>query len=225
MVLTVYKEQSTAALNSLSESYSNLDTLLSSSRTLVSSLLRSQKSDTWYLETAFYILIGTIIWLVFRRLLYGPMWWLLWLPLKIFYRVTFSLLGVVGLASSAAQSTAVGNVVTPEVGATGTVQTIITDTPSVVPEITASMDAASTEGSPVSTAGRIMQEIEGLADQSQRGSQQEEQREQPRDPKDEEMNVEDKSPEERARQDAMPRNPKKRMWEENVDGDSKKDEL
>ncbi|EPQ65829.1 BgtA-20995 [Blumeria graminis f. sp. tritici] len=74
--------QSTAALAQLSESYSSLDTLLSSSKNLLSTLLRSQKSDTWYLETAFYVLITTIAWLVFRRLFYGPLWWILWLPLK-----------------------------------------------------------------------------------------------------------------------------------------------
>ncbi|TPX22951.1 hypothetical protein DIZ76_014832 [Coccidioides immitis] len=38
-------------------------------------------------------------------------------------------------------------------------------------------------------------------------------------------NVDDISPEERKRQEEMPRNPKKRMWEENIDKASKKDEL
>lgn len=80
-------EQSTAALSTLSESYNNLDTLLSSSRTLVSSLLRSQKSDTWYLESAFWLLVTTICWLVFRRILYGPGWWLLYLPIKLVWRL------------------------------------------------------------------------------------------------------------------------------------------
>ena len=76
-------EQSTAALADLGEHYTNLDTLLANSRSLLSSLVRSQKSDTWYLETAFYILVTTIIWLVFRRFLYGPLWWFVWLPLKL----------------------------------------------------------------------------------------------------------------------------------------------
>ena len=83
----IEKEQSTAALSTLSESYNNLDTLLSSSRTLVSTLLRSQKSDTWYLESAFWLLVTTICWLVFRRILYGPGWWLLYLPLKLAWRL------------------------------------------------------------------------------------------------------------------------------------------
>jgi len=81
-------ENSTKDLVTLSESYSNLDTLLSSSRSLVSSLIYSQKSDTWYLESAFFILTATIGWLVFRRLIYGPGWWLLYLPTKWLYRLT-----------------------------------------------------------------------------------------------------------------------------------------
>lgn len=141
------------------------------------------------------------------------------------YRVTFSLLGAVGLASSASQSTAVGSVVTPEIGATGPIQTVIADTLSTVPEITASTDSASTVESPESTAERIMQEIEDMADQAKR-EQQEQQEQAQGSIEDEETNVDDISPEERARQDAMPRNPKKRMWEENVEGgDAKRDEL
>ncbi|EMC94942.1 hypothetical protein BAUCODRAFT_519515 [Baudoinia panamericana UAMH 10762] len=65
-------DQSSAALAELGEHYSNLDTILSTSRNLLGTLLRSQKSDTWYLETAFYILITTLVWLIFRRLLFGP---------------------------------------------------------------------------------------------------------------------------------------------------------
>ncbi|KAL8714916.1 MAG: hypothetical protein Q9220_001429 [cf. Caloplaca sp. 1 TL-2023] len=81
--------QSTAALSTLSESYTNLDTLLSSSRSLVSSLLHSQKSDTWYLESAFWILVVTIAWLVFRRILYGPGWWLFYLPTYLGWRIIY----------------------------------------------------------------------------------------------------------------------------------------
>ncbi|KAF7717516.1 Uncharacterized protein PECH_002248 [Penicillium ucsense] len=91
-------EQSTAAISSLSESYSSLDTLLANSRSLANSLLRSQKSDTWYLETAFYILVGTISWLIFRRILYGPMWWLVWLPVKLSMRFMLMVLGALGMS-------------------------------------------------------------------------------------------------------------------------------
>ncbi|RYP21822.1 hypothetical protein DL765_002047 [Monosporascus sp. GIB2] len=87
-------KESTKALAELSESYSNLDTLLSTSRDLLGTLFRSQKTDTWYLETSFYLLLCTIAWLIFRRWLYGPMWWLVWLPLKLLFR------GAVGLSKA-----------------------------------------------------------------------------------------------------------------------------
>lgn len=96
-------DQSTAALKELGEQYSNLDTILSNSRNLLGTLLRSQKSDTWYLETAFYILLATLCWLFFRRILFGPFvrlplffWntlvfllnWVVWKPLFLFLTVT-----------------------------------------------------------------------------------------------------------------------------------------
>ncbi|KAF2835495.1 Sec20-domain-containing protein [Patellaria atrata CBS 101060] len=93
-------DQSTAALAQLSEQYTSLGDLLSSSRNLLGVLLRSQKSDTWYLETAFYILLCTIIWLVYRRFFYGPLWWLVWLPLKSCYRLLSWTLSSVGLVGS-----------------------------------------------------------------------------------------------------------------------------
>ena len=102
---TLDAEQSTAALSTLSESYNNLDHLLSSSRTLVSSLLRSQKSDTWYLESAFWLLVVTISWLVFRRILYGPGWWLLYLPVNLVWRLlTFNTRVVLSLFATIAGS-------------------------------------------------------------------------------------------------------------------------
>ncbi|CAL3963983.1 unnamed protein product [Diplocarpon coronariae] len=111
-------KESTAALAQLSETYSSLDTLLSSSKNLLGTLLRSQKSDTWYLETAFYILSATIVWLVWRRLLYGPTWWLFYFPLKMFLKGwtgVFAAMGLLGgdvsvspgLGSVASQPTAV----------------------------------------------------------------------------------------------------------------------
>ncbi|KAI1137985.1 Sec20-domain-containing protein [Hypoxylon sp. FL0543] len=81
-------KESTAALSQLSENYSSLDTMLSNSRALLGTLLKSQKTDTWYLQSAFYILVVTIGWLIFRRLLWGPTWWLVWLPLKLIFKTT-----------------------------------------------------------------------------------------------------------------------------------------
>ncbi|KAF2764760.1 hypothetical protein EJ03DRAFT_331543 [Teratosphaeria nubilosa] len=65
-------DQSTAALEQLGETYTDLGTIIDKSKDLLGTLLRSQKSDTWYLETAFYILLALFAWLVFRRLLFGP---------------------------------------------------------------------------------------------------------------------------------------------------------
>lgn len=88
-------KESTAALSQLSESYSSLDTLLSSSRDLLGTLMKSQKSDTWYLETAFYLLVGTIGWLIYRRFLSGPLWLVLLLP-KLIFRGGVSVSNMVG---------------------------------------------------------------------------------------------------------------------------------
>ncbi|KAK3714746.1 Protein transport protein sec20 [Vermiconidia calcicola] len=103
-------DESTAALAELGEHYNNLDTVLSNSRNLLGTLLRSQKSDTWYLETAFYLLCVTLAWLVFRRLLLGPfvrlpvflLNWFIWKPLYLFLKVT----GVITTTTVAAGSNA-----------------------------------------------------------------------------------------------------------------------
>ena len=86
-------EESSQALAGLGEKYSGLEGMLKTSRGLMTQLYRSQKSDTWYLETAFYILLCTIAWLVFRRLLFGPGWWLVYLPLKMLWRLSVLLFG------------------------------------------------------------------------------------------------------------------------------------
>lgn len=84
---------STKDLHQLSENYSRLDNLLFASRSLARSLVHSNKSDTWYLETAFLVLCCTIGWLVFRRILYGPGYWLLYSPLTLFIRLLAFLFG------------------------------------------------------------------------------------------------------------------------------------
>ncbi|KAL1968296.1 hypothetical protein VTN77DRAFT_2131 [Rasamsonia byssochlamydoides] len=199
-------EQSTAALSSLSESYSNLDTILSSSRVLVSSLLRSQKSDTWYLETAFYILICTIAWLVFRRILYGPLWWLAWMPLKLLYRFVTSVIGVAGATGAVASSSSAIMSGTATIG----IPTVAgTDAPKYVlgggkPPGLLDQDTASTavpdDDSMVEKIGRMVQESrEGQVEHDGISS-------------------------EETVDENVPRNPKKRMWEEDVDT-TRKDEL
>jgi protein transport protein SEC20 len=84
-------EQSTAALEDLGEKYTDLNSLLTNSKALVTTLVKSNKSDTWYLETTFYILITTLIWLIFRRWLYGPITWFLIWPLKLSFRILFAI--------------------------------------------------------------------------------------------------------------------------------------
>lgn len=203
-------------MNSLSESYSNLDTLLTSSRSLVTSLLRSQKSDTWYLETAFYILIGTIIWLLFRRILYGPLWWLVWLPVELAFRSTFAVLGIVGVTGGAQKS-----VVSIEHAVSSGLPT--TSMAAVIPSASIPPVAGFSSEEKVSTPSSEP-DTENMSEQIARmiDDREEEERQHL---SDEATNVDDISPEERKRQEEMPRNPKKRMWEEGVDNPTNKDEL
>ncbi|KAJ4297208.1 Protein transport protein sec20 [Collariella sp. IMI 366227] len=56
--------ESTAALAELQRSYEGLDGLLNRSRDLVGTLVRAQKSDTWYLQMAFRMLLVTLGWMV-----------------------------------------------------------------------------------------------------------------------------------------------------------------
>ncbi|KAL3492508.1 hypothetical protein BJX62DRAFT_224486 [Aspergillus germanicus] len=186
-------EQSSAALSTLSESYSGLDTLLTSSRNLVGSLLRSQKSDTWYLETAFYILVGTILWLVFRRLLYGPLWWIVWLPFKLILRSVFGVSAAVGIAGNAVQSSAT----------TATTDIIAQETPALnhIPE--AKVHGVAADTIPDQVPGTDPADRDWIIDKI--GEIVEE--------KDEELgtNLDDFSPEELQRQAEIPPNTKKRI--------------
>lgn len=75
-------EESDEQLKSLADQYLGTTEILQKSRGLVKTLVTSQKSDTWYLQTSVTILLVTIAWLVFRRLLYGPLWWFVYLPLS-----------------------------------------------------------------------------------------------------------------------------------------------
>lgn len=100
-------EQSTAALADLSDQYTSLDTLLANSKNLIGTLVRSQKSDTWYLENAVYILLATIVWLLIRRIFWGPLWFFVWLPIKLTLKPvlwTLSSVGVLGNAASTASA-------------------------------------------------------------------------------------------------------------------------
>ncbi|KAI5786340.1 hypothetical protein DFH27DRAFT_461672, partial [Peziza echinospora] len=85
---------STQALKELSTRYSTFDDLLLKSRRLITDLVRKNKSDAWYYEKAIYIMVVTIVWLIVRRFLYGPVYLLVWLPLKLSWWV-LSLFGTI----------------------------------------------------------------------------------------------------------------------------------
>jgi len=224
-------EQSTAALSTLSESYTNLDTLLSSSRSLLSSLLRSQKSDTWYLETAFYLLLSTIIWLIFRRLFYGPLWWFLWLPIKLVWKLSVGLLASVGVVGGAASQSS-PNVV----GGRGTSLVVQPSATGGIPRFSRGMSAPSIvvggggRGAPGPPSNQPSRSAEGsLSEQVGRMAEESQENQQGgvRQGGSEDC-VEKKNEEGHTRQE-QPRNPKKRMWEEDVEAkkfeERKKDEL
>ncbi|KAI9879690.1 MAG: hypothetical protein M1830_007636 [Pleopsidium flavum] len=223
-------EQSTAALSTLSESYTNLDTLLSSSRSLLSSLLRSQKSDTWYLETAFYLLLSTIIWLIFRRLFYGPLWWFVWLPIKVAWKLSVGLLASLGIIGGAASQSS-----SSLVRGTGTSLIVQPSATGGFPRFSPGMSAPSivvggggrgAAGPPPNQASRseegsMSEQVGKMAEESQEHQQDGERQGGP-----------DDSTEigrAKQKQQQQPRNPKKRMWEEDVEAkkfeERKKDEL
>ncbi|KIX02891.1 uncharacterized protein Z518_08834 [Rhinocladiella mackenziei CBS 650.93] len=90
-------EESQQALESLSQSYVGTTDLLKSSRGFVSQLVRSNKSDTWFLRSSFYILAATICWLFYRRILFGPMMLFIWWPLRMIWWFATTSLGAMGL--------------------------------------------------------------------------------------------------------------------------------
>lgn len=98
-------ERGTAQLKQLDEQYTSLDTLLASSRSLLSTLVTSRKSDSWYLETAFWILVCTCGWLFFRRILYGPLWLFIVWPVKLGFRLLLLILSAIGLTGASPQAT------------------------------------------------------------------------------------------------------------------------
>ncbi|KAH8170194.1 sec20 domain-containing protein [Sarocladium implicatum] len=79
--------ESSAALKGLTESYGSLDDMLAGTRKLLGTLVKSQKSDTWYLQTTFWMLVVTAVWLLFRRLVFGPAMLFIWWPLRILFGV------------------------------------------------------------------------------------------------------------------------------------------
>ena len=217
-------QQSTKQLESLSESYLDLDTLLTSSRSLIRTLVHSNKSDTWYLETAFWILVVTIGWLVFRRVLYGPGWWLVYLPVRTFWSFAVRLLGVlssisgaIGVASKERSlSQASESISTPlmtQPGTTGGVPTFETNMPaaSVSGGGDPGAEKQSTRPQKDGENKNLSDEIGEMAEQSRDAASQNEK--QARLPEEEEA-ASGSGTVLRERGTDEPPNPKKRMWEE-----------
>lgn len=74
MTLHETLEESTTNLKRLDGAYEVMGGMLVNSRDLLGTLYKSTKTDTWYLTTTFWMLVVVLGWLVFRRLLYGPLW-------------------------------------------------------------------------------------------------------------------------------------------------------
>lgn len=75
--------ESSEALKELSTRYNAFDDVLSRSKDLVRDLVQKNKSDRWYYETAIRVLIGTMVWILFRRIFYGPLWLIFGVPIKV----------------------------------------------------------------------------------------------------------------------------------------------
>ncbi|USP77255.1 hypothetical protein yc1106_04529 [Curvularia clavata] len=216
-------EQSTKALENLGENYADLNTLLANSKNLVSTLLQSQKSDTWYLETTFYILITTVIWLIFRRWLYGPLTWFLIWPLKLIFRIVFAV-APIGAASStvAASSSSSSKTLIVQPSATGGPPRWQPNAqPAYIP--VGRGGGAQKHAPDPSPAGSYSQQVGKMAEQNQQQQNQQQEEEVPdhpqfRQPRQEE----DEGPVTLGdgtvlKESSKPRNPKKKMWDEDVE--------
>jgi protein transport protein SEC20 len=216
-------QESTAALAQLSETYSTLDTLLSNSRNLLGTLLRSQKSDTWYLETAFYVLLTTVFWLIFRRLLYGPTWWLVWLPLKLLWKGSMGFLTAAGIVGGSSGGTGISSMVGHETAVYGSVASMSTASVagSQSPSISVGGDEGAASTRPTDARRgqeNVSEQVGKIIEESRDGNVEE--------------NDRDKSSEGRqggGEQAEVERNPKKRMWEAEKEAEyearRRKDEL
>ncbi|KAJ4372207.1 Protein transport protein sec20 [Neocucurbitaria cava] len=224
-------EQSTAALAELGERYSDLNTLLANSRTLVTTLLKSTKSDTWYLETTFYVLITTVIWLIFRRWLYGPLSWFVFWPLKLVFRILFALVPI-GTASSAAAASssslaASSSSLIIQPSATGSIPTRNVDpndpnAPGHYVRVGGGgrgyMHGQNPDPSPPNS---YSQQVGQMVEQNQQ-PQGTEMPDHPQLREQTQQGKEDEGPVRRGdgtvlKESDKPRNPKKKMWEENVE--------
>lgn len=220
-------EQSTAALADLGERYSDLNTLLANSRTLVTTLLKSTKSDTWYLETTFYILITTIIWLIFRRWLYGPLTWFLIWPLKLIFRIVFGIFGLSSAAtaaqsSSPAVSQSTSLIVKPS--ATGGIPRHRVDPNAPPPQnyIRVGGGGRGYHNGDPSPPQSLSQQVGRMAEQAQQQAQEQQEEDVHPQLRQNRQQPDEEGPVVRGdgtvlKESDKPRNPKKKMWEEDAE--------
>ena len=206
-------KESGAALEQLGESYTSLDSVLASTKGLLGMLLKSQKSDTWYLETAFYVLLATIGWLVFRRFVYGPAWWLVYLPLKTFWNAwmgVFTVLGLRGASSAVSVSSqSVGTTVMPASGTAAQATMSGTDAPQVVR--TGRGNAKPPKPPQEDEEGRRLVDVVGEMAEDTRAQG----HEQAQEPAEEQAQPE--TNEGQPQEEQVQPNPKKRMWDSEVE--------
>ncbi|ERS98090.1 hypothetical protein HMPREF1624_04869 [Sporothrix schenckii ATCC 58251] len=174
---------------------------LKSARTLVKGLVAAHKSDTWYLQTALYMVVATMGWLLFRRLLYGPLWLLVWWPVRTVFG-TAALVGRAGSSVAGVGSNKHGAGAGPAMSrGESMVSASIVTTTSVAAEVHATDPArAAASDSLVDEVGRMVDEAAeaGAAPTGEAGS---------------------------AAEEAVQPNPKKRMWEEPVEAAKHEAEL
>jgi protein transport protein SEC20 len=218
-------EQSTAALEDLGERYSDLNTLLANSKNLVSTLLKSTKSDTWYLETTFYVLITTLVWLIFRRWLYGPLTWFVIWPVKLFFRLFFAILPFGGASAAASSGVAVPSQLSSSLivkpSATGGSPRRNSDPNAQAHYVRVGGGGRGyAHGDDPSPPGSYSQHVGKMAEQNQQ-QQQEEVPDHPQfrqqNQQQEEEGVVRRGDGTVLKESDKPRNPKKKMWEENVE--------
>ncbi|KAK0657631.1 Sec20-domain-containing protein [Cercophora newfieldiana] len=179
--------ESTAALKELQQTYDGIDGMLAKSRDLVGALMTSQKSDTWYLRTSFYMLLCTLGWLVFRRFLYGPLWWVVWFPVRTTFRTGKAVSNLAGGGAGSGASMAV-------VDSAGKTKVVGIEEEGAVPTAKVGEEERKVDGSLVDELGRMVED-------SLRGKVPEE--------------VEEAVWNASGEVEGEP-NPKKRMWEEPV---------
>ncbi|CAK7201473.1 Protein transport protein sec20 [Sporothrix eucalyptigena] len=156
--------ESSRALAELGDKYGSggassggdINSSLKSARTLVRGLVAAHKSDTWYLQTAMHMLAATIIWLLFRRLLYGPLWLLFWWPARTVLG-TAMYFGKASTNSKSSLSMSVGEPVT------SVVTSVVMATSSVAAEVYAT---ESVQPSPSDTPGSLVEEVGRIVEES-----------------------------------------------------------